>query len=97
MGLFPYREEGIIMDYAKTAKEILSEIGGKSNIVSAAHCATRLRLVIGDNNKCNKEAIEAIDGVKGVFEASGQLQIILGTGVVNSFPRPELRKPARKR
>lgn len=71
------------MDYAKTAKEILSEIGGKSNIVSAAHCATRLRLVIGDNNKCNKEAIEAIDGVKGVFEASGQLQIILGTGVVN--------------
>ena len=71
------------MDYAKTAKELLSEIGGKSNIVSAAHCATRLRLVIGDNNKCNKEAIEAIDGVKGVFEASGQLQIILGTGVVN--------------
>lgn len=71
------------MDYAKTAEEILNKIGGSSNIISAAHCATRLRLVIGDNNKCSKEALENIDGVKGVFEASGQLQIILGTGTVN--------------
>lgn len=71
------------MNYANTAKEILANIGGSQNIISAAHCATRLRLVIGDNQKCNKEVIENIDGVKGVFEASGQLQIILGTGVVN--------------
>lgn len=71
------------MDYAKIAKEIYAQIGLKENIVSAAHCATRLRLVIADNNKCNKQAIENIKGVKGVFEASGQLQIILGTGVVN--------------
>lgn len=71
------------MDYAKTAEEILNKIGGSSNIISAAHCATRLRLVIGDNSKCSKEALENIDGVKGVFEASGQLQIILGTGTVN--------------
>lgn len=71
------------MDYGKTAEAILKNIGGKENIVSAAHCATRLRLVIVDNGKCNKEAIEAVDGVKGVFEASGQLQIILGTGTVN--------------
>lgn len=71
------------MDYAKTAEAILKNIGGRENIVSAAHCATRLRLVIVDNGKCRKEAVEAIDGVKGVFEASGQLQIILGTGTVN--------------
>ncbi len=71
------------MDYGKTAAEIISSIGGKENIISAAHCATRLRLVIGDNEKCRKQEIEAIDGVKGVFEASGQLQVILGTGVVN--------------
>lgn len=71
------------MDYAKTAKQIYEQIGKKENIVSAAHCATRLRLVIADNNKCDKKAIENIEGVKGVFEASGQLQIILGTGVVN--------------
>ena len=53
------------------------------NIASAAHCATRLRLVIADNKKVSKEALENVDGVKGVFEASGQLQIILGTGTVN--------------
>ena len=71
------------MDYRKTAQQICDNIGGRKNIISAAHCATRLRLVIGDNDKCSKEAIEAIDGVKGVFFASGQLQIIFGTGTVN--------------
>lgn len=71
------------MDYRKSAKEVLNSIGGKENIVSAAHCATRLRLVIADNQKLQKEALENIDGVKGVFEASGQIQIIFGTGVVN--------------
>lgn len=71
------------MDYRKTAQEILDKVGGSKNIVSAAHCATRLRLVIADNSKADKTAIENIEGVKGVFEASGQLQIILGTGTVN--------------
>ena len=71
------------MDYRKSAAGVLEQIGGKDNIVSAAHCATRLRLVIADNNKCNKQALEEVEGVKGVFEASGQLQIIFGTGVVN--------------
>lgn len=71
------------MDYNKTAKEILEHVGGSKNIASAAHCATRLRLVIADNSKTNKEALENVEGVKGVFEASGQLQIILGTGTVN--------------
>lgn len=71
------------MDYRKTAQEILNHVGGSKNIASAAHCATRLRLVIADNKKVSKEALENVDGVKGVFEASGQLQIILGTGTVN--------------
>ena len=71
------------MDYRKTAQEILDKVGGSKNIVSAAHCATRLRLVIADNSKADKAAIENVEGVKGVFEASGQLQIILGTGTVN--------------
>ena len=77
------KEGSVIMDYRKTAQEILGYVGGSKNIVSAAHCATRLRLVIADNSKADKEAIENVDGVKGVFEASGQLQIILGTGTVN--------------
>lgn len=71
------------MDYRQAAKDVLEGIGGKDNIVSAAHCATRLRLVIADNTKSNKEALEEVEGVKGVFEASGQLQIIFGTGIVN--------------
>lgn len=71
------------MDYRKAAQGVLQNIGGKSNIVSAAHCATRLRLVIADNSKCSKEALEEVEGVKGVFEAAGQLQIIFGTGIVN--------------
>lgn len=71
------------MDYRKTAQEIYDHIGKKENIISAAHCATRLRLVIADNSKADKEYVENIEGVKGVFFAQGQMQIILGTGVVN--------------
>lgn len=71
------------MDYGKAAKAVYEQIGGRDNIISAAHCATRLRLVIADNSKCDKTRLEEIDGVKGVFEASGQLQIIFGTGTVN--------------
>lgn len=71
------------MDYRKTAQEIYDHIGRKENLISAAHCATRLRLVISDNEKADKDYIENIDGVKGVFFAQGQMQIILGTGVVN--------------
>ena len=76
-------QEGKIMDYGKAAREVRDHIGGRENIISAAHCATRLRLVIADNKKCSKEALENIEGVKGVFEAAGQLQIIFGTGTVN--------------
>ena len=71
------------MDYRKAAAEVLQNIGGKDNIVSAAHCATRLRLVIADNGKVNKKELENATGVQGVFEAQGQLQIIFGTGTVN--------------
>lgn len=71
------------MDYAKAAAEVLKCIGGKENVISAAHCATRLRLVIADNKKVVKAALEDVTGVQGVFEAQGQLQIIFGTGTVN--------------
>ena len=71
------------MDYKHAAQQVLDCIGGKDNIVSAAHCATRLRLVIADNAKVNKQELENAEGAKGVFEAQGQLQIIFGTGTVN--------------
>lgn len=65
------------------AKEILKHIGGKENIKSVEHCATRLRLILKDKEKINEKAIEEIDGVKGQFFAAAQYQIILGTGFVN--------------
>ncbi|MDO4650073.1 MAG: PTS transporter subunit EIIC, partial [Eubacteriales bacterium] len=71
------------LDYRKCAEEIYSHLGGKENIVQAAHCATRLRLVIADNSKIDKKALENVEGVKGMFESNGQLQLIIGTGTVN--------------
>lgn len=71
------------LDHAQAAKEILAAVGGSDNIVSAAHCATRLRLVIADDSKVDKKAVDNAVGAKGNFQASGQLQIIYGTGTVN--------------
>ena len=71
------------LDYAKCAKEIFETVGGRENLVSAAHCATRLRLVTVDNSKIDMKKLENIDGVKGVFDSNGQLQLIIGTGTVN--------------
>ena len=71
------------LNYRKCAEEIAANIGGGSNVISAAHCATRLRLVIADNGKVNSKALEDIEGVKGMFESNGQLQLIIGTGTVN--------------
>lgn len=67
----------------QAAQEILKHIGGQENILNVEHCATRLRLVLKDASEFDKKEIEAIDGVKGSFFASGQHQIILGTGFVN--------------
>ena len=71
------------MDYRKCAQEIYDLVGKKENLVSAAHCATRLRLVTNDNSKVDMKKLEDVEGVKGVFSSNGQLQIIIGTGVVN--------------
>jgi len=67
----------------QVAEAVLAHIGGKENVVSAEHCATRLRLVLKDESKYDKKAVEEIDGVKGSFKAAGQFQIILGTGFVD--------------
>lgn len=69
--------------YAKTAREILNCIGGGENVISSAHCATRLRLVLKDESKINIDALEQIELVKGNFNNGGQFQIILGTGIVD--------------
>lgn len=71
------------LDYHKCAQEIVDHIGGRENVAQAAHCATRLRLVIKDNSKVDKEYLDNVEGVKGMFESNGQLQLIIGTGTVN--------------
>ncbi|AJJ10462.1 PTS system, sucrose-specific IIBC component [Yersinia rohdei] len=71
------------MNINETAKALLPLLGGKDNIVSAAHCATRLRLVLADDSLVQKSAIEKLEGVKGCFSNAGQLQVIFGTGLVN--------------
>lgn len=69
--------------YVKAAQEILECMGGKDNVASAAHCATRLRLVLKDESLINVAGLDKIDLVKGNFNNGGQFQIILGTGIVN--------------
>ncbi|KYD30738.1 PTS system, sucrose-specific IIB component [Geobacillus stearothermophilus] len=71
------------MNYEHIAKQLIPLLGGKENIISATHCATRLRLVLKDEKKVDAKTIENIEGVKGAFSSSGQFQIIFGTGVVN--------------
>ncbi|MCA6952736.1 sucrose-specific PTS transporter subunit IIBC [Pectobacterium polaris] len=71
------------MDINATAAALIPLLGGKENIASAAHCATRLRLVLNDDSLADKKAIENVDGVKGCFQNAGQMQIIFGTGLVN--------------
>lgn len=71
------------MNFDKIAKQTIEKLGGKENITTLAHCATRLRLTLADASKVDKEGIENIEGVKGQFSTSGQYQVIFGSGTVN--------------
>lgn len=74
-------------NYKKTAEQILENVGGKENLISVAHCATRLRLVLKDDTKIDLKNIEEIDLVKGNFNNGGQFQVILGTGIVDEVAK----------
>ena len=69
--------------YKKISKEVLENIGGSENIQGAAHCATRLRIVLKDLSLAKTDKLENIDLVKGCFIAGSQLQLIFGAGTVN--------------
>ena len=71
------------MDHKKIAQEVLEAIGGQENVSAAAHCATRLRLVLNDESIVDQGRLENMDVVKGTFSTGGQYQIILGSGTVN--------------
>ena len=71
------------MDYAKIASQVIEHVGGKQNIKSVQHCATRLRLQLKNNDLRDEDAVSDIEGVKGVFLTQSQFQIIFGSGLVN--------------
>lgn len=71
------------MDYQKTANQIIASVGGLDNIKNVEHCATRLRIILVDASRLNKEQVEAIEDISGYFYQSGQHQFIVGTGKVN--------------
>ena len=70
------------MDYSKVAKQVIEAVG-KDNLVAAAHCATRLRLVLKDDSIINQKALDDNADVKGTFKTDGQYQVIIGPGDVN--------------
>ena len=72
-------------DNKEIAKQVIAAVGGNENINSVAHCATRLRIMVKDQSKVNKDEVENIEKVKGAFYNSGQFQIIFGTGTVNKI------------
>lgn len=71
------------MDHARVAKDVLDYVGGSENISAAAHCATRLRLVLNDMDKVNQKALDKDPDIKGTFIAGGMYQIIVGPGDVD--------------
>lgn len=71
------------MDYGKVASEVIKYVGGKGNVKSVTHCATRLRFQLKNNDLRNEDAISDLEGVKGVFLTQSQFQIIFGSGLVN--------------
>ena len=73
------------MDYGKIAKDIVDNVGGKSNVKNLTHCFTRLRFVLKDNSKANKEVVEHLEGVIQVVEAGGQFQVVVGAKVEKIF------------
>ena len=74
-----------MVDNKQIAKEVIDALGGRENVNSVAHCATRLRVMVKDENKINKEKAENIEKVQGAFFNSGQYQMIFGTGTVNKI------------
>ncbi|MCY7186531.1 sucrose-specific PTS transporter subunit IIBC [Streptococcus gallolyticus] len=78
------------MDYGKVAFDVVKAVG-KDNLVAAAHCATRLRLVLKDDTKVDQKALDENPDVKGTFKIDGQYQVIIGAGDVN-FVYDELIK-----
>lgn len=73
------------MDYKKTGFQVLETIGGKENVISVTHCATRLRFELVDKTKVNQTKLEKTEGVISVVDSGGQYQVIIGNDVQTAF------------
>ena len=73
------------MNNTEIAKKVIEALGGRENVNSVAHCATRLRVMVKDEGKIDKNTVENLEKVQGAFFNSGQYQIIFGTGTVNKI------------
>ena len=72
------------MDHARVAQTVLQAVGGPDNITAAAHCATRLRLVLRDDQLIDTATLDEDPDIKGTFSAGGMFQIIIGPGDVDT-------------
>lgn len=91
--------------YQPLAKDILRLVGGTENVSGLYHCQTRLRFTLADNSKADKDALEALDGVRKVMIASGMYQVVIGTNVKEVYeeleplvaPKKDAAAPAQKK
>lgn len=73
------------IDYQKTARELVKELGGNDNISNVTHCATRLRFILKDESIVNKERVAKIQGVITTVQAGGQFQVVIGNHVKDAY------------
>lgn len=73
------------IDYRKTARELVNELGGEENISKVTHCATRLRFILKDDSAVNTEQLAKVPGVITTVKAGGQLQVVIGNHVADAY------------
>ena len=73
------------IDYQKTAKDLVKELGGDGNISNVTHCATRLRFILKDESIVDKEKVAKIKGVITTVQAGGQFQVVIGNHVTDAY------------
>ncbi|EEJ73448.1 phosphotransferase system, EIIB [Ligilactobacillus salivarius DSM 20555 = ATCC 11741] len=78
-------EDFIMEKYTNLAKDIVTNVGGKENIISLKHCITRLRFKLKDESIANDDILNNMDGVVTVMKAGGQYQVVIGNHVTQVF------------
>lgn len=72
-------------DYGKLGKDIVSLVGGEENVISLAHCVTRLRFKLKDESLAKTDQITATEGILKVIQSAGQYQVVIGNAVTDVY------------